>query len=77
VDDFKSVDYEAIAMLNVSATQELAKQVEALKKALLEKEKRIGLLETQATELKELKAEMAEMRALLQASSMMGEQYSE
>ena len=31
VDDFHTVDYEAISMLNVSATQELAKQVEMLK----------------------------------------------
>jgi hypothetical protein len=29
VDDFRSVDYEAIAMLNVSATQELARQLAA------------------------------------------------
>jgi hypothetical protein len=28
VDDFRSVDYDAIAMLNVSATQELAKKLE-------------------------------------------------
>ncbi|MCB1237540.1 MAG: hypothetical protein KDM91_20920, partial [Verrucomicrobiae bacterium] len=28
VDDFRSVDYEAISMLNVSATQELARRVE-------------------------------------------------
>jgi regulator of replication initiation timing len=28
--DLRSVDYDAIAMLNVSATQELAKKVEAL-----------------------------------------------
>ena len=31
VDDFHTVDYEAISMLNVSATQELAKEVERLK----------------------------------------------
>jgi hypothetical protein len=30
VEDFHAVDYDAIAMLNVSATQELAKRVEAL-----------------------------------------------
>ncbi len=30
VDDFRSVDYDAIAMLNVSATQELARKVAAL-----------------------------------------------
>jgi len=29
VKDFRSVDYEAIAMLNVSATQELARKLEA------------------------------------------------
>lgn len=32
VDDYRKVDYDAIAMLNVSATQELAEEVEALKK---------------------------------------------
>ena len=32
VNDLLNVDYDAVAMLNVSATQELAKQVEALKK---------------------------------------------
>ena len=30
VDDFRSVDYDALSMLNVSATQELARQVAAL-----------------------------------------------
>ena len=29
VNDFRTVDYEAIAMLNVSATQELARKLEA------------------------------------------------
>ena len=33
VKDLRTVDYEALSMLNVSATQELAKQVEALKAA--------------------------------------------
>ena len=32
VDDYRMVDYDAIAMLNVSATQELAKEVEVLRK---------------------------------------------
>jgi hypothetical protein len=30
VNDFRSVDYDAIAMLNVSATQELARQLETV-----------------------------------------------
>ena len=32
VDDYRKVDYDAIAMLNVSATQELAKEIAALQK---------------------------------------------
>jgi len=38
VNDFRSVDYEAIAMLNVSATQELTRQLAA-------KDARIAALE--------------------------------
>ena len=30
VDDFRTVDYQAISMLNVSATQELLKRIKAL-----------------------------------------------
>jgi hypothetical protein len=32
VDDFRTVDYQAISMLNVSATQALLKRIEALEK---------------------------------------------
>ena len=32
VDDFHTVDYQAISMLNVSATQQLAKEIKKLKK---------------------------------------------
>jgi chaperonin cofactor prefoldin len=38
VSDFRIVDYDAIAMLNVSATQELARENEALKKRVAELE---------------------------------------
>ena len=44
VNDFCSVDYEAIAMLNVSATQELARQLEAEKADTLAKDKEIAAL---------------------------------
>jgi hypothetical protein len=42
VDDLRTVDYDAISMLNVSATQELAKQLAAAKEKIeaLEKENR-------------------------------------
>jgi hypothetical protein len=38
VKDFRAVDYDAISMLNVSATQELARENEALKKRVAELE---------------------------------------
>jgi hypothetical protein len=38
VRDFRVLDYDAIAMLNVSATQELARENEALKKRVAELE---------------------------------------
>ena len=47
--DFHTVDYEAIAMLNVSATQELAKKVNQLEKenqALKAQIQRIDQLES-------------------------------
>ena len=51
--DFRTVDYDAIAMLNVSATQELVRKVDALQNKLdqtmAEKEalqKRLAALET-------------------------------
>lgn len=49
VDDLHSVDYDALAMLNISATQEIAKQVETLQ----------AENEAQANEIFELKAQLA------------------
>ena len=42
VDDLRSVDYDAISMLNVSATQELHRRVRTLEERLEAIEKRIG-----------------------------------
>jgi hypothetical protein len=53
VNDLRGVDYDALSMLNVSATQELAKKVEAL--------------EAENAELKKLAAEVQEMKAALVA----------
>jgi hypothetical protein len=59
VSDFHTVDYEAISMLNVSATQELSRQVEDLKKQLAERDTQItaalGLLQTLQHEVAALK----------------------
>ena len=56
VDDFMKVDYEAVSMLNVSATQELAKKVDA----------NIGELETLKIENENLKSRLAKMEKLLE-----------
>ncbi|MEM6347081.1 MAG: tail fiber domain-containing protein, partial [Bacteroidota bacterium] len=45
VDDFHTVDYEALSMLNVSATQEQQRLIGALKMLLEEQQKRIEKLE--------------------------------
>ena len=51
VEDFRTVDYEAISMLNVSATQELLKRIEAL-------EDQNNVLKAQNSELLKLKSKM-------------------
>ena len=45
VDDFLAVDYDAIAVVNVSATQQLAKEVDALRVENNELRKRLAALE--------------------------------
>jgi hypothetical protein len=42
VDDFRSVDYDAISMLNVSATQELYRRLRTLEERLADIEERLG-----------------------------------
>ncbi len=61
VKDFRVVDYDAIAMLNVSATQELAKQVEALRKS----EARVAELEKKASRVEGLERDVAELKRLV------------
>ena len=71
VTDFRGVDYDAIAMLNVSATQELDRQVQALKKSearIAELEKtaaRVAHLEEKAARVDTLEREMAELKKLV------------
>ena len=72
VKDFRSVDYEAISMLNVSATQELARQVAALRKSearvaeleqkAAQSEQKVSLLEQKAARMD---AELAELKKLI------------
>lgn len=60
VDDFRTVDYEALSTLNISATQELAKQNELLKLNLLKVEKEN---ETIKASLDQLKAQLQTLSA--------------
>ena len=61
VDDFRSVDYEAIAMLNISATQELHRQLEAKEQTIADLQKRLANLETTTA------AKLASIEKLLQS----------
>ncbi|MCR5889265.1 tail fiber domain-containing protein [Hymenobacter sp. J193] len=72
--DVRTVDYEALAMLNVSATQELARRVEALEKqnAALRQQAQAQLTrqQTQATaELASLAERLKALEALLGAKA--------
>ena len=46
VDDFRTVDYEGLTTLNISATQELSKLIDAQNKRIIQLEKRLKALET-------------------------------
>lgn len=66
VNDFRSVDYEAIAMLNVSATQQIKKDTDTLLKAL--REENAGLrakLESQEQRLAAVEASDAKLAKLV------------
>jgi hypothetical protein len=56
VHDYRSLDYDAISVLNVSATQELAKRMADLE----QKAGRVDVLEQQVAELKKVVAQLAQ-----------------
>lgn len=67
INDFRRVDYDRIHTLNVSATQELARQVEALRKENAALKSGIESLRAENSELKTADARMEDrMRALEQ-----------
>ncbi len=59
------MDYDAIAMLNVSATQELAKQVDALKTENAALKNSMNEMAAKVAEMDELKAQMASLKSLM------------
>ena len=58
VDDFKIVDYEAIAMLNVSATQELYSLILNLQQENADVKAELGRIDDLSSELEEIKASL-------------------
>ena len=76
VNDFRSVDYEAIAMLNVSATQQIKKEkdaeVKALQASVSERDEKISDLEKRVIELeakdKARDAKLSAIETLLRSS---------
>jgi hypothetical protein len=65
--DVRAVDYEAIAMLNVSATQELAKSMEALKAENAGLRAQVADLKAANDRLNALSSEMAELKQAVAA----------
>ncbi|HLP19455.1 MAG TPA: tail fiber domain-containing protein, partial [Chitinophagales bacterium] len=69
VDDFRSVDYEALTTLNISATQELLKKIQQL-------DAENNTLKTQlnakadATEVNQLKLQLDELKLLMQQNGI-------
>ncbi len=63
VKDFRSVDYESLAMLNVSATQEMQREIESLRANLVSVEK---AKDTEITTLKERLARQEKQLAALE-----------
>ena len=61
VNDFRTVDYDAISMLNVSATQELARRLVKVE----QRETHLSALEEKAARVEKLEREMAELKLLV------------
>ena len=72
--DVRAVDYEAIAMLNVSATQELAKSMEALKAENAGLRAQVADLKVANDKLNALSSEMAELKQAVAAMRSMDEE---
>jgi len=65
VDDFHSVDYDAISMLNVSATQAQQKLIEALQKEIEGLKNKNNELQAEVSKIADLEKEMTEIKAML------------
>lgn len=65
VNDFHTVDYEALSTLNISATQELLKQIEALKERLNVTEEENAKLKAEVQTLNEVKSDVEMLKKMM------------
>lgn len=72
VDDFHVVDYDAISMLNVSATQELHKRIQALEAENAALKGEVSTLKAEVKEVSALAEKVAAIEKLLQVSTEAG-----
>jgi hypothetical protein len=69
VNDFHTVDYEALSTLNISATQELLKRIEDLEKEKYNLKTEIQNLKTEVSTLKDIKTDVENLKLLLNKSA--------
>lgn len=65
VNDFHTVDYDAISMLNVSATQEQQKLIETLQEKVQSLQKQNNALQAEANKILALEKDMLELKTML------------
>ncbi|HEX5400346.1 MAG TPA: FG-GAP-like repeat-containing protein [Verrucomicrobiae bacterium] len=65
VDDFRTVDYEAIAMLNVSATQEIYRELTALKAENAELKQKVGRIDELAQKNAAMESRLVALEKLI------------
>ena len=68
------VDYDALSMLNISATQELLKRIKALEAENEALKTEVTTLRTQSDRVDTLEAQMQQLLKLLPAKTVQGDQ---
>ena len=70
VNDFRGVDYDALAMLNISATQEQQRLIEQLQQENAVLKNQVGVLNAQALKTAELEDQLTAIRAALESNGI-------
>lgn len=70
VNDFHTVDYEALTTLNISATQELLVQIQALQNKVVDLERENNNLKAEVQSIEDVKRDLDELKRLIYNSSV-------